>query len=119
MSLDFYDSKGNPYAYSDDGETLYTFGGKPIAYIDDDSIYAFDGRHLGFLENGQIWDRSGKVVLVADGASGGPMKPLKKLKPLKGLKQLKPLKGLKQLKPLKPLKTMAWSQVPPEGIFET
>jgi hypothetical protein len=118
MPLDFYDSNGRPYAYSDDGEIIFTFGGRPVAYIDGGSVYSFNGRHLGFLENGQIWDQSGSAVLYTDGASGGPMKPLKALKPLKGLKQLKPLKGLKELKPLKPLKGMTWSQFPPESMFE-
>lgn len=41
MSLDFYDSNGRPYAYSDDGETIYSFTGIPIAYISDDSIFSF------------------------------------------------------------------------------
>lgn len=118
MSIDFYSANGQPYAYSDDGETIYTFDGRPVAYIDGDSIYSFGGAHLGFFENGQIWDHSGQVALFTDGASGGPMKPLKALKPLKGLKHLKPLKGLKQLKPLKPLKTLAWSKRSPQGIFE-
>lgn len=121
MSLDFYDATGRPYAYSDDGETIFTFDGRPVAYIDGDSIYSFSGAHLGFFQNGHIWDHTGNAVLFTDGATGGPMKPLKALKPLKGLKQLKPLKGLKQLKPLKPLKPllgMRWSSSQPKDIFE-
>jgi hypothetical protein len=119
MALDFYDSAGSPYAYSDDGETIYTFSGKPIAHISGDSVYSFSGRHVGFFENGQIWDHSGAVVLFTDGATGGPIKPLKSLKPLNSLKELKPLKGLKELKPLKTLKGMSWSTLVPEQIFET
>lgn len=113
MSLDFYDSNGRPYAYTDDGETIYTFGGAP----DGDSIYSFSGAHVAFFENGQIWDHRGGVVLFTDQASGGPMKPLKALKPLKGLKSLKPLKGLKALKPLKSLKSLGWSNATPQDIF--
>ena len=118
MALDFYDSRGRPYAYSDDGETIFTFDGRPIAHIDGDSIYSFSGAHLGFFEDGQVWDHSGSVILFTDGASGGPMKPLMALKPLKGLKQLKPLKGLKELKPLKALKGGSWSRQAPEDVFE-
>jgi len=118
MSLNFYNSNGRPYAYSDDGETIFTFGGKPIAHIDGDSIFSFSGAHLGFFEGGQVWDHSGSVLLYTENTSGGPLKPLKALKPLKGLKQLKPLKGLKQLKPLKALKNMAWSKQAPEAVFE-
>jgi hypothetical protein len=118
MSLDFYDSAGQPYAYTDDGETIYSFGGKPIAFIDGDSVYSFSGAHLGFFENGNVWDHNGGVVMFTDGSSGGPMKPLKALKPLKGLKSLKPLKGLKALKPLKALKSLDWSASSPSDIFE-
>ncbi len=56
MALDFYDSHGRLYAYSDDGEAIFTFDGRPIAHIDSDSIYSFSGAHLGFFESGQIWD---------------------------------------------------------------
>ena len=117
MSLDFYDSNGQPYAYTDDGETIYTFGGAPIAFIDGDSIYSFSGAHVAFFENGQVWDHSGGVVLFTNQASGGPMKPLKALRPLKGFKSLKPLKGSKALKPLKSLKSLGWSDATPEDIF--
>jgi hypothetical protein len=118
MSLDFYDSTGRPYAYSDDGETIHTFSGKPIAYFSEGSVYSFSGKHLGFFEDGQVWDHSGSVVLFTDGASGGPMKPLKALRPLKSLKELNSLKGLKELKPLKALKSLGWSSLPPEQLFE-
>lgn len=118
MAMDFYDSHGRPFAYCEDGETIYTFSGQPIAYLNGDSIYAFSGAHLGFFESGQIWNHSGEVILFNDGASGGPMKPLKLLKPLKGLKQLKPLKGLKGMKPLKSLKRMQWAQTNPKVFFK-
>lgn len=118
MSLDFYDSKGHQYAYTDDGETIFTLNGRPVAYFDEGSIYSFTGVHLGFLENGQVWDHSGSVLLFTEGSIGGPMKPLRTLSPLKGLKQMKPLKGIKQLKPLKPLKGMGWSNLSPQSVFE-
>jgi len=85
MSLDFYDSQGRPYAYSDDGETIYSFTGVPVAYISDDSIYSFSGLHLGYFNDGIIRDRYGDVLLFTDGASGGPLKPLKMMKPMKSI----------------------------------
>jgi len=117
MALDFYNQNGQAYAYSDDGEYIYAFNGRPIAFFDGDSIYSFSGKHLGFFENGQIWDHSGNVVLFTDSSSGGPLKPLRSLKPLKGLKELKPLKGLKELKPLKSLKSMGWSSLSSDVFF--
>ena len=97
MDLSFYDLIGRPYAYSEDGETIFTYAGQPIAYIEGDSIYSFSGVHLGFFEQSQIWDHDGSVLLFCNSASGGPLKPLKELKPLMELKQLKPLKEMKQV----------------------
>ena len=97
MSLDFYDSQGRPYAYSDDGETIYSFSGVPIAYISNDSIYSFSGKHLGYFNNGIIRDKHGDSLLFTDGASGGPMKPMKRMKPMKGMKRMKPMKGIKEM----------------------
>ncbi|RAS23615.1 MULTISPECIES: 4-fold beta flower protein [unclassified Pseudomonas] len=31
MSLDFYDRNGTPVAYTDDGEHIFTFSGRPVA----------------------------------------------------------------------------------------
>jgi hypothetical protein len=117
MSLDFYDSNGNPIAYSDDDEHIYTFAGRPVAYIHDGSVYSFAGTHLGRLANGLIRDNDGHTVFFSEGACGGPLKPLRRLKPLKGLKQLKPLKGLRQLRPLKSLDSLSWSNLSGEHYF--
>ena len=117
MSLDFYDSKGNPIAYTDDGEHIYTFAGKPVGYLHEGSVYSFSGRHLGRFNNGIVRDNDGHAAFFSEGASGGPMKPLRKLKPLKGLKQLRPLKGLRELRPLKSLDSLSWSQLSGEQFF--
>jgi len=117
MSLDFYDYQGRPYAYSDDGETIYAFSGIPIAYISNDSIYSFSGKHLGYFNDGIIRDQHGDSLLFTDGASGGPMKPMKMMKPMKGMKRMKPMKGMKETKPMRPMKTLSWSSLTPEGVF--
>lgn len=118
MSLDFYDSLGNPVAYTDDGEHIFTFPGQPVAYLNSGSVYSFSGAHLGWLEDGQVRDHGGAVVFFTPEAAGGPLKPLRKLKPVKGLKQLNPLKGIRQFAPLKPLTTLSWSQLSGLQFFQ-
>jgi hypothetical protein len=118
MSLNFYDSTGRPYAYSDDGESIYTFDGAPIAYIDGDSIYGFNGTHIGYFKNGLIRDSRGGVALFTDNASGGPIKPIKQIKPIKSIKQIKPIKSIKAIRPIRPIDSMCWSQYSPEDLFE-
>lgn len=117
MPLDFYDSHGRPHAYTDDGETLFTFAGVPIAYISDDSIYSFTGAHIGYFNDGMIRDAHGDVLLFTEKASGGPMKPMKRMKPMKGMKQMKPMKGMKQVKPMRPMESTNWSSCSPEDVF--
>ena len=118
MSLDFYDSNGRPYSYSDDGETIYSFTGIPIAHISDDSIYSFTGAHIGYFNDGIIRDQYGDSLLFTAGSSGGPMKPMQQMLPMKGMKQMKPMKGMKQMRPMRPMSSLGWSSYTPEDIFE-
>jgi len=117
MPFTFYDETGAPVAYTEDDEHLYDFNGSPIAYFSGNSVYNYPGKHLGWFENGWIKDSEGNCFLFSESATGGPLKPLKKLKPLKGLKKLKPLKGLRQLKPLKPLSSLNWSSNTVQSFF--
>lgn len=117
MSLDFYDQHGAPVAYSDDGEHIYTFGGRPVGYISGESIYGYSGKHLGRFENGLIRDNNGNVALFSQECSGGPIKPIKQIKPIKGIKQIRPIKGIKQIKPIKPISTLGWSAFSGEQFF--
>ena len=108
MSLDFYNSQGQPYAYSDNGETIYSFPGVPIAHIDGDSIYSFSGAHAGYFNDGMIQDRQGGVLLFTSDANGGPMEPMT---------AMRPIKGKKQMKPMRPMSSLSWSASSPEEIF--
>lgn len=112
MSLDFYDRAGNARIYTDDGKHLFSWAGQPVAYFHGDHVYLFNGMHFGRLKNGWIIDDQGRRVLFSAGATGGPQKPLRRLKPLKGLRQLKPLKGQRQLSPLPPLTSNSWTTCP-------
>lgn len=108
--FDLYDSRGRPAAYFDlsDGLTLYLWSGKPVAYLDGDSVVGFNGKRLGWYRNGVLYDQDGNVVAAPAAAFKTPVPP----PPPRGLKELKPLKGLKGLKPLKPLFSLSWSELP-------
>ena len=119
MKLCFYNKKGKLFGYSEDEKTVYTFEGKPVAYIDDEDVYAFSGSHLGYLEDGNVWDHNGDMLLFTDLSrfGVGPLKPKKALKSLKRLKSRMPLKGKKRLKTLKPLKSKKWYSSSPIDVF--
>ena len=110
MSLDFFDSNGRPYAYTNGGENIYSFIGRPVAYISADYIYSFSGRHIGYFSDGMIRDRQGYVLLFTTDSAGGPMKPMRKMKPMK---------GMRQMRSMRPMKIQGWSSYSPESIFES
>jgi hypothetical protein len=117
MSLTFYDSNGQPIAYSDDGEHIFSFAGAAVGYLHGGSVWNYSGKHLGRFDKGWLRDNNGDAALFTDDAFGGPLKPLKQLKPLKDLKQLLPMTGLRELTPLKPLNSLEWSKLSGEHFF--
>lgn len=110
-TVKFYDQDGAAVAYLDeDGETIYAWGGKPLAFVEGQDIFSFAGKHLGWLENGWVIDHDGGHSYFTENASGGPMKPLKQLQNLKGLKEFLPFKGFKEFVPFKPFRSNAWGK---------
>jgi hypothetical protein len=107
--MNFYDREGAAIAYlHENDETIYSWGGEAIAYLNGTNVYAFSGQHLGWLQKGWILDHHGGNSYFTEDATGGPLKPLKQLKSLKGLRELRPTKGLRSLAPLKPLRSTQW-----------
>lgn len=106
--MEFYDKQGRAYAYSPDGEYIYLWSGKPVAYFRDEKIYSFAGRFLGRFENGWIIDQSGRRSLFTTDASGGPVRPVRQVKPVKGVRQVRPIKGARQTTPVKPVTSLQW-----------
>ena len=107
----FYDRYGQQIAYTEDGEHIYLFDGKPVGYIYKSSVYAYSGSHLGWIDKGWVFDHAGNNVFFTENASGGPTKPVKWVKPVKSVKRVKPVKGVKQLKPIKSPRSMLWSEL--------
>jgi len=117
MAIDFYDKSGRPIAYAQDGKHIYLFSGKPVAYLSGDAIYTFSGKHIGWFQDGWVRDKKGKCVFFTLDASGGPVKPVKKVKPVKGVKKVKPVKGVKQVKSVKAVKSLSWSGLSGKQFF--
>lgn len=98
-----FGKNGDPQAYvaHGDGNTIYSFAGEPLAYVDEqNNIYGFNGSHLGWFEEGIVWDHHGRRV----GFTSKACPVFKQFEPFKGFKQFKPFMGLKQLAPFKPIK---------------
>ena len=46
--MDFYDRHGNAVAYVDDGEHIYSWDGRPVAFISGEHVYTFSGNFIGW-----------------------------------------------------------------------
>lgn len=107
--LTLFERTGRPVAYVDYQEdgAIYSFSGKPLAYLSEDDVYSFKGKHLGWFEDGIIWDHQGRQVGFVEDTC--PL--LTQLEPFKGFQQFQPFRGLPQFPPFKPFKSMAYSNV--------
>jgi hypothetical protein len=113
--ISLYDSQGNAVAYidTDDGNTIYLWGGRPVAYLYSDNanvnVYSFNGKHLGWYINGILRDHSGDAVGFIKGAVSSIYL---KYESYKGYKEYKPYKGHREYTPYKPYFTSNFSNTP-------
>ncbi|MGF6097838.1 4-fold beta flower protein [Pseudomonas sp. 18175] len=117
MSLDFYDRDRMPIAYTDDDEHLYSYCGRPVAYIHEGSIYSYPGHHLGCISDGVIRDNHGHIVLYTADSRGGCEKPYLLPPPQKVLKQMRYLKCRRRAKHEIPFRLSWWSKMPSQEFF--
>ncbi len=115
--MEFYNRSGAPVAYCEDGEHIYLFSGKPVAYLDGDAVYSFAGEPIGWFDDGWIRDKAGHCVFFTHEAKGGPVKPVKHVSPVKGVTQVMPVKGVKQVESVRPVKSLSWSDLSGEQFF--
>jgi hypothetical protein len=106
---EFFDRNGNAIAYIPDGENLYTWQGKPVAFLRGDRIFNYRGKLIGWFQDGWFRDRQSKCMLFTPEAQGGPVKPVRKVKPVKSVRSVRPVKPVTEVPPVQPVKTLSWS----------
>ncbi|MBD5458707.1 MAG: hypothetical protein HDR27_09085 [Lachnospiraceae bacterium] len=116
--MKFYDSRGNPIAYTQDGEYIYLSNGNPAAYISGNKVYGLNGHHLGWFENGWIRDKRGYCVFYADNVhSVRAVKPAKHVLPVKSVRHVLPVKSVKQVSLSNEVNNSSWSNLSNESFF--
>lgn len=113
----FYDKYGNPCCYSDDYVHIYSYDGKPLGYILNNKVWNYNGRYLGQFLNNWVLDKEGYYVFFTENATGGPIKPVRKLAPIKSIKSLRPLKSIRDIPPIPPIPNLGWSRFDVHGFF--
>ena len=107
--MEFFDRNGKATCYAPDGEHLYLWTGKPVAYFSDDRVYSFKGKLLGWFSNGWLYDRKNMPALFSPDASGGPIKPVRSVTPVKSVRSVLPVKSVKSVAHVRPVRSSSWS----------
>lgn len=115
MEITLFNKNGKPVAYiASDGETIYLWDGRPVAYLVDDKVYGWHGRQLGWFQNGTVFDiyglRAGFIKSKSPIAT--------EVEPLKAQKRLKPSRGEKQTRVIKPVLCYGYSNRTLEDLLE-
>ena len=106
--IEFFDRKGTATAFCD-GQSIYLWDGRPVAYLLDEKVFAFSGRFIGWLSDGWIIDEAGKCLLFESDAVRGPGKPPLQDRPVKSVPLGRPVRGALQAAPSRPAGSADWS----------
>ena len=109
--ISLFGAKGNATAYIAEDLTIYSWTGKPRAYLSKNEgkngfhVYGFNGKHLGWFTGGVVYDHEGKAVgavkeVFADGVE---------FEPFKAFKEFKPFKAFKEFAPFQPVLVKKWA----------
>jgi hypothetical protein len=115
METTLFNKGGKPVAYiADDGETIYLWDGRAVAYLHNEKIYGFNGRQLGWFVNGTIFDVYGMRSGFTKSKSPIPTEA----ESTKTLKQAKPHLTERQHAVVKPPLCYGFSDKPLEKLLE-
>ena len=116
QEITLFDSDGEAVAYIDGNDidnTIYLWGGTPVAYLSSEgnyyNIYGFNGNHLGWFEDGVVRDNDGYAVGFIKGAVTSVYT---QYEPYKSYKSYKPYKSYKSYAPYKPYFQNSFSTEP-------
>lgn len=115
METSLFNKNGKPVAYiAEDGQTIYLWDGRAVAYLDEDRIFGWNGKQLGWFANGTIFDIYG----LRSGFTKNKSPIATELEPVKPLKQLKSVKIGKQHQVVRPALCYGYSDKALEQLLE-
>ena len=61
MELTLFNQTGHPVIYfsAEDENSIFTWDGHAVAYIEEELIYGWRGKHIGWYYNGVVYDLFG------------------------------------------------------------
>ncbi len=115
METTLFNKNGKPVAYlAEDGETIYLWDGRAVAYVVGDRVIGWNGRQLGWFANGTVFDIYGLRTGFIKSKSPIPTD----LEPGKPAKQVKGARSTRQGAIPKPAMCYGYSERSLEEILE-
>lgn len=114
-----YNVEGRAVAYIYEGEYIYLYNGRPVAFLYEQFVYAYSGAYLGWIQDGWLFDRQGYRVFFTEKATGGPVRPVRQVRPVRGVRGVRPVRGVRQVRPARPARTMSWSRLSDDSFFHS
>ena len=115
METTLFNKNGKSVAYlANDGETIYIWDGRAVAYLFEDKIFGWNGKQLGWFANGTIFDIYGLRTGFIRSKSPIPTD----IEPGKPSKQVKSARSVRQGAIAKPVMCYGYSDRSLEAILE-
>jgi hypothetical protein len=104
--------KAEAYIALSEEMTIYLWGGKPVAYLKEDSaggyhVYGFNGKHLGWFVKGVVRDHQGNGACAIKEALRNT-----EYEPYKSYKEYKPYKSYTEYAPYRPYFSNSFGDIP-------
>ncbi len=108
----FYDQNGEAQFYLYKKEHFYHVDGTPIGYLHENKyVVGYNGEYLGWIYNGWVIDYSdGSHAFFWEFASGGLVRPVRKVRPIRGIRAVRPIRSVRSIRPVRPLRSLSWTR---------
>lgn len=90
-------------------DRLVALNGRTVGRLYDDAVHREDGSHIGYFNEGVFRDNRGDTVAFIDGASGGPMKPMKHVRPVQPVQHVQPVRAVRHVRNVRAVRSLSWS----------
>lgn len=104
-----YGPRGDVVAWLELPDCMRDLNGTVLGWLYDDAVHSTNGSHVGYFNDGLFRDNSGRVVSWVDGASGGPVKPVKHVRPVQPVKHVRPVRAVRSVRNVRAVRSLSWS----------
>lgn len=106
-----YGPNGDVVAWLDSPDAIRALDGGVIGWLYGDAVYTTAGSHVGYFNDGLLRDNNGDVVAWIEGASGGPLKPIRSIRPVQPIRGIAPIRPIREIRNVRAMRSLSWSRM--------